>query len=138
MHNKKLVSFYAQKNSTVSLLTTAADLEPPELAGSGSGSVESQVPELESTSSAEESSVETNNQHLSEVDAILNEFIECTRPTQLSQPITELPSWLMTVLDDFKMWMQGPQGRLNRKETCLLYTSPSPRDKRQSRMPSSA
>ena len=23
-------------------------------------------------------------------------------------------------------------------ETCLLYTSPSPRDKRQSRMPSSA
>ena len=25
-----------------------------------------------------------------------------------------------------------------RKETCLLYTSPSPRDKRQSRMPSSA
>ena len=24
------------------------------------------------------------------------------------------------------------------KETCLLYTSPSPRDKRQSRMPSSA
>ena len=25
-----------------------------------------------------------------------------------------------------------------RKEPCLLYTSPSPRDKRQSRMPSSA
>ena len=25
-----------------------------------------------------------------------------------------------------------------RKKTCLLYTSPSPRDKRQSRMPSSA
>ena len=26
----------------------------------------------------------------------------------------------------------------NRIKTCLLYTSPSPRDKRQSRMPSSA
>ena len=26
----------------------------------------------------------------------------------------------------------------NENETCLLYTSPSPRDKRQSRMPSSA
>ena len=25
-----------------------------------------------------------------------------------------------------------------RKDNCLLYTSPSPRDKRQSRMPSSA
>ena len=29
-------------------------------------------------------------------------------------------------------------GRVARVETCLLYTSPSPRDKRQSRMPSSA
>ena len=28
--------------------------------------------------------------------------------------------------------------RINASETCLLYTSPSPRDKRQSRMPSSA
>ena len=29
-------------------------------------------------------------------------------------------------------------GLKSNKETCLLYTSPSPRDKRQSRMPSSA
>ena len=29
-------------------------------------------------------------------------------------------------------------GLSNRATTCLLYTSPSPRDKRQSRMPSSA
>ena len=28
--------------------------------------------------------------------------------------------------------------KLIKKEGCLLYTSPSPRDKRQSRMPSSA
>ena len=28
--------------------------------------------------------------------------------------------------------------QLDKLETCLLYTSPSPRDKRQSRMPSSA
>ena len=27
---------------------------------------------------------------------------------------------------------------LSEEDTCLLYTSPSPRDKRQSRMPSSA
>ena len=27
---------------------------------------------------------------------------------------------------------------LDKKKSCLLYTSPSPRDKRQSRMPSSA
>ena len=31
-----------------------------------------------------------------------------------------------------------PVGSLKRNSTCLLYTSPSPRDKRQSRMPSSA
>ena len=33
--------------------------------------------------------------------------------------------------DDAERWMSGPW-------ICLLYTSPSPRDKRQSRMPSSA
>ena len=32
----------------------------------------------------------------------------------------------------------GFLGRLNKNKGCLLYTSPSPRDKRQSRMPSSA
>ena len=32
----------------------------------------------------------------------------------------------------------GPYGNLGFSFTCLLYTSPSPRDKRQSRMPSSA
>ena len=30
------------------------------------------------------------------------------------------------------------QSKNVKNETCLLYTSPSPRDKRQSRMPSSA
>ena len=31
-----------------------------------------------------------------------------------------------------------PRGGIQLLESCLLYTSPSPRDKRQSRMPSSA
>ena len=34
--------------------------------------------------------------------------------------------------------VQGLVTALAQSETCLLYTSPSPRDKRQSRMPSSA
>ena len=34
-------------------------------------------------------------------------------------------------------WLGGRKGD-EALETCLLYTSPSPRDKRQSRMPSSA
>ena len=36
-------------------------------------------------------------------------------------------------------WVTNPAGEWNSYDiTCLLYTSPSPRDKRQSRMPSSA
>ena len=34
--------------------------------------------------------------------------------------------------------IHNPMGRHHRMFTCLLYTSPSPRDKRQARMPSSA
>ena len=34
------------------------------------------------------------------------------------------------------LWMNGKQ--VDASPSCLLYTSPSPRDKRQSRMPSSA
>ena len=33
---------------------------------------------------------------------------------------------------------RGAEGEITRCKACLLYTSPSPRDKRQSRMPSSA
>ena len=34
--------------------------------------------------------------------------------------------------------VERPEGDFARGYDCLLYTSPSPRDKRQSRMPSSA
>ena len=36
------------------------------------------------------------------------------------------------------MWSQKNKGDKPHYKPCLLYTSPSPRDKRQSRMPSSA
>ena len=38
---------------------------------------------------------------------------------------------------DFALWPQ-PGAVVDAANSCLLYTSPSPRDKRQSRMPSSA
>ena len=44
-------------------------------------------------------------------------------------------------LDSFSTIVDGQQkevGGFAKIKTCLLYTSPSPRDKRQSRMPSSA
>ena len=42
------------------------------------------------------------------------------------------------VIGDVFAKLKTIQDQLAAAETCLLYTSPSPRDKRQSRMPSSA
>ena len=39
---------------------------------------------------------------------------------------------------DFYAWLADIDFQASSGEICLLYTSPSPRDKRQSRMPSSA
>ena len=38
----------------------------------------------------------------------------------------------------FKSTKAAPRNYVSKADICLLYTSPSPRDKRQSRMPSSA
>ena len=50
----------------------------------------------------------------------------------------------LTNSNDYSILVTGATGFIGKKlverlaTTCLLYTSPSPRDKRQSRMPSSA
>ena len=53
------------------------------------------------------------------------------------QPVDPLELWdsapFEPVIKDGKIWARGATDN-----NCLLYTSPSPRDKRQSRMPSSA
>ena len=57
----------------------------------------------------------------------------------VSLPVTSPDGGLATTLNDFIKWiavyrdMQHP-----RLSNCLLYTSPSPRDRQKSRMPSSA
>ena len=40
--------------------------------------------------------------------------------------------------EDCELFVEVPYLPYARQDRCLLYTSPSPRDKRQSRMPSSA
>ena len=45
--------------------------------------------------------------------------------------------WCQLMADGFEE-ATGIKVSMTRKSSCLLYTSPSPRDKRQSRMPSSA
>ena len=45
---------------------------------------------------------------------------------------------IVVVVDDKFDWIFFTYLLKIKKKVCLLYTSPSPRDKRQSRMPSSA
>ena len=47
------------------------------------------------------------------------------------------PVWAFEVASFYSMFHQDPVGR-NKVNICLLYTSPSPRDRQKSRMPSSA
>ena len=44
----------------------------------------------------------------------------------------------MEVFENLKANLVGKNARIVLPEGCLLYTSPSPRDMRRSRMPSSA
>ena len=96
-------------------------------------------------------------QRLVQDDAVPAESIELT-PTDrrlyccfrasISEPVDKLrPEQLKTALwRDLLTCMQGRVDDFNfmtllrpdASRSCLLYTSPSPRDKRQSRMPSSA
>ena len=57
--------------------------------------------------------------------------------TALKALIGKVPGLLEHPIDDLLIGCANQAGEDNRN-VCLLYTSPSPRDKRQSRMPSSA
>ena len=47
-------------------------------------------------------------------------------------------NWKPIVTEGLLMTLYDLMGKIENKPTCLLYTSPSPRDMRRSRMPSSA
>ena len=61
---------------------------------------------------------------------------------EMAQPIKEQPLRLSGYVDGTYMYNFGPGNATNPlnfpTDTCLLYTSPSPRDRTRSRMPSSA
>ena len=79
-----------------------------------------------------------------------------TQVTQLKQAMAQLADAVVGELDDIRAGHNAWQSKMERyerviedkvsavdalcadKESCLLYTSPSPRDQRGSRMPSSA
>ena len=55
-----------------------------------------------------------------------------------SQNITMVDPSNNIGIDKWGIVNDGVMGGISQSNICLLYTSPSPRDKRQSRMPSSA
>ena len=55
-------------------------------------------------------------------------------PNVLARMPKEFVEWTNHHIKQYVYAVQG----ISQKHDCLLYTSPSPRDKRQSRMPSSA
>ena len=59
-------------------------------------------------------------------------FANYWRTTQLEY------TWLRSLMDRHKDFWQVTEDSLDKSMNCLLYTSPSPRDAHESRMPSSA
>ena len=68
------------------------------------------------------------------MDKILSIDISSSPLTAL---VMEVSDSVRTVVDAVEVELKDPDF-FERLSRCLLYTSPSPRDKRQSRMPSSA
>ena len=61
------------------------------------------------------------------------------KPSRDHKEFSELVSFIAHVSVVYREATKGfPSGVVELLESCLLYTSPSPRDKRQSRMPPSA
>ena len=64
---------------------------------------------------------------------------EAARRSQCQNQMRQMTLGMMNYESANQHFPPGVQGRpIDSNTTCLLYTSPSPRDKRQSRMPSSA
>ena len=63
---------------------------------------------------------------------------------ETAKPVTEITDGIRQLLDDMAATMYDAPGiglaapQVNISQRCLLYTSPSPRDVEESRMPSSA
>ena len=67
----------------------------------------------------------------SDADAVYTAFVEWAESTGISLYPAQDEA-VIEIVSGNNLILSTPTG------TCLLYTSPSPRDKRQSRMPSSA
>ena len=79
------------------------------------------------------------NELLYEVDICLNEFhADVTQPVSFNLKTKEGTFLKECLLITSEPAVGGTSFDIGLSDTCLLYTSPSPRDQRGSRMPSSA
>ena len=74
-----------------------------------------------------------------EIDPKEQDAVECVNEI-FNTPLKGTYNWDYTVVDDRikKLYELGKKLNWNVSDDCLLYTSPSPRDRQKSRMPSSA
>ena len=68
----------------------------------------------------------------------INKSLDVACPLGKTKIIDKNNPWWSPELTDKRKYVAKLYKKQERHKTCLLYTSPSPRDKRQSRMPSSA
>ena len=54
------------------------------------------------------------------------------------EPKMDDPDWIIWAAWADRITFEEIEKKTGKKESCLLYTSPSPRDRQKSRMPSSA
>ena len=77
-------------------------------------------------------------QYLAEQRAYLKEKREAEKKRNAFEHALILSQLNLAIMQQEEMLANGLGGSMPLYHICLLYTSPSPRDKRQSRMPSSA
>ena len=82
--------------------------------------------------------IEPNFGSVSIPDARLNHLVQLINPEKVVPNTVDIVDIAGLVKGASKGEGLGNQFLSNIRETCLLYTSPSPRDMRRSRMPSSA
>ena len=75
---------------------------------------------------------------LKDIQFVLNEVLDVSQLAKLPGYEDATPDTIHAIIEEAAKLCENVLFPLNRTGDCLLYTSPSPRDRTRSRMPSSA
>ena len=84
------------------------------------------------------SEIKQQAERVDEMIAEIKGKVENATPTTFNGRNDNQQGRYLRARRSFKVWPLNPEGSANLDDACLLYTSPSPRDRQKSRMPSSA